>query len=268
MTSRTHPSSFNSRREIRVNAEPVNVFPTCLVELTRPEVGAAVVRVLRREGHPCRLAKGATCCGQPAWNSGYADEARKVARRTLKALAHTEGPIIVPSGSCATMMHAYWPELFRGTRQEAAARSVAARVREFSDFVDESRGDRVSAEPDDCVPVAYHDSCHMLRELGVHDQPRRLLEDAGNAAASLPGASLCCGFGGTFSVKLPDVSIAMADEKLDVIEEAELETMVGCDVSCMMHLEGRARRRGMKLAVRHLAEVLDDEGRGADHVGT
>jgi len=241
-------------------AEAVTVFPTCLVELTRPDVGAAAIRVLRREGHPCRLARGATCCGQPAWNAGFVDEARRVARRSLKALARTPGPVVVPSGSCATMIHEYWPELFKGTRQEVAAGDVAARVREFSDYLAEGRGE--GAAPEREVggerKVAYHDSCHMLRELRIKQQPRQLLADAGVAVEEIPGAERCCGFGGTFSVKLPGVSLAMADEKLDEVEATGAGELIGCDVSCLMHLEGRARRRGMGLAVRHLAELLDE----------
>ncbi len=248
-------------------AEPITFFPTCLVELIRPDVGAAAVRVLRREGHPCQLSRGATCCGQPAWNSGFTDEARKVARRTLKALAATTGPIVVPSGSCATMMHEYWPELFKGSPQEARAREVAGRIREFSQYVagglDDETPDETLDEAPDGEPgadrVAYHDSCHMLRELGVKEEPRRLLADAGVTVDELPGAERCCGFGGTFSVKLPDVSVAMADEKLDEVTATGTGELVGCDVSCLMHLEGRARQRGLELRVRHLAEVLDEE---------
>jgi L-lactate dehydrogenase complex protein LldE len=244
-----------------MGAEPITFFPTCLVELIRPDAGAAAVRLLRREGHACQLSRGATCCGQPAWNSGYQDEARKVARRTLKALAKTTGPIVVPSGSCATMMHEYWPELFKGTPQSARAREIAGRVQEFSQYVASGREpERAPDGPDTSAGdrVAYHDSCHMLRELGVKQQPRQLLADANVAVDELPGAERCCGFGGTFSVKLPEVSIAMADEKLDEVDATGTGELVGCDVSCLMHLEGRARQRGLKLRVRHLAEVLDE----------
>jgi L-lactate dehydrogenase complex protein LldE len=230
----------------------VTVFPTCLVEMVRPAAGAATVRVLERRGHDVIVAKG-TCCGQPAWNSGFTGAARRVARRTLKALRRTSGPIVVPSGSCATMMHAAWPELFAGTRDEADVRAVAARVREFADFAAESAGATTPATG----MVAYHDSCHMLRELGVKDQPRRLLGECGVQVAEVEGAERCCGFGGTFSVKLPEVSVAMADEKLDEFAATGTGRLVGCDVSCLMHLGGRARQRGMDIEVAHLAEVIE-----------
>lgn len=224
----------------------VTVFGTCLVELVRPELGPSVVRVLEARGHTVAVVKGATCCGQPAWNAGYVADARRVARRTQRALARTTGPIVVPSGSCAAMMHEYWPELLGDT-------SVAERVVEFSAFLEahdpgiEGRVPRESTER-----VAYHDSCHMLRSLHIKAAPRALLGDVAELSER------CCGFGGTFSVKLPEVSTAMADEKLDEVVATGCDTLVGCDLSCLMHLEGRARRRGMNLTVRHLAEVLDE----------
>lgn len=240
--------------------ERITFFATCLIEMVRPEAGAAAVRALQRRGYDVQIARGATCCGQPAWNSGMVDDARRVARRTLRALRKTEGPIVVPSGSCATMMHAYWPELFAGTRDEAAAREVAARVREFSAFLAARAGSEPAPGDHARATVAYHDSCHMLRELGVKEQPRRLLAERGMAVTEMPGAERCCGFGGTFSVKLPEVSVAMADEKLDEVAATGATELVGCDVSCLMHLEGRARRRGMNLTTRHLAEALEGEG--------
>jgi L-lactate dehydrogenase complex protein LldE len=221
---------------------PVTVFPTCLVELVRPTLTGAVVTALERAGHQAAVARGVTCCGQPAWNAGYVEDARRVARRSAKALERTTGPVVVPSGSCAAMMREYWPELL-------GSRTVADRVVEFSEFV---APDTAVADSDE--RVAYHDSCHMLRVLGIKEAPRALL---GGDVAEL--SERCCGFGGTFSVKLPEVSTAMADEKLDEVVATGCTTLVGCDLSCLMHLEGRARRRGLDLRVRHLAEVLTDE---------
>jgi len=222
----------------------VVVFPTCLVELVAPAVGQAVVRALEARGYTVTVGRGATCCGQPAWNAGYVKDARRVARRTAKALDRTTGPVVVPSGSCAAMMHEYWPELLG-----ESGVGVASRVVEFSAFL--GAGADVQARPAG-DGVAYHDSCHMLRSLGIKEEPRRLL--GGTAELS----ERCCGFGGTFSVKLPEVSTAMADEKLDEVVAAGCDTLVGCDLSCLMHLDGRARRRGLGLTVRHLAEVLAD----------
>jgi L-lactate dehydrogenase complex protein LldE len=218
----------------------VTVFPTCLVELVKPDVAGAVVRVLERSGHDPTIARGVTCCGQPAFNAGYVDDARRVARTSERALARTRGPVVVPSGSCAAMMHEYWPRILPES-------GVPARVVELSAFL-ASEG---TAPPRRDDSIAYHDSCHMLRSLGIKEQPRQLLGEVAELSER------CCGFGGTFSVKLPEVSTAMADEKLDEVAATGATTLVGCDLSCLMHLEGRARRRGMNLTVRHLAEELD-----------
>jgi L-lactate dehydrogenase complex protein LldE len=198
------------------------------------------VRVLERRGHQVTVAKGATCCGQPAWNAGYVADARRVAQRTQRALAKTSGPIVVPAGSCAAMMHEYWPELLGDD-------AVARRVVEFSAFLAEHD----PPEEHSGARVAYHDSCHMLRSLAIKSAPRDLLGDVAELSER------CCGFGGTFSVKLPEVSTAMADEKLDEVVASGCTTLVGCDLSCLMHLDGRAKRRGLNITVRHLAEVLD-----------
>jgi L-lactate dehydrogenase complex protein LldE len=213
------------------------------VELTAPQVGDAVVRVLEARGYTVTVAKGTTCCGQPAWNAGYVDDARRVARRTQRALARTDGPIVVPSGSCAAMMHEYWPALLDDD-------GVASRVVELSAFLAAGAGD--AAAPDAREGVAYHDSCHMLRTLHIKAEPRQLLGEMAELSER------CCGFGGTFSVKLPEVSTAMADEKLDEVVAAGCDSLVGCDLSCLMHLDGRARRRGLNITMRHLAEVLAD----------
>ncbi|MDQ2960926.1 MAG: (Fe-S)-binding protein [Candidatus Dormibacteraeota bacterium] len=235
--------------------EVVHVFTTCLVDQLRPDIGAAVFGVLRRYGYRPVPVRGGTCCGQPAWNTGLTTAARRVARHTLRALAATTGPVIVPSGSCATMMIEFWPELFRGTRDEAAAIAAAERVTELSAFLGpHAASSRVA---DGHNRVVYHDSCHMLRELGIHDAPRRLLAADGITVVDLDGAELCCGFGGTFSVKLPEISTAMADEKLDAVVATGVRRIVGCDYSCMLHLQGRAERRGLDIDARHIAEVLD-----------
>ncbi|MFN2464039.1 MAG: (Fe-S)-binding protein [Candidatus Dormibacteria bacterium] len=232
------------------------VFPTCLAEQLRPSLARTVADLLGRHGVNATVSHRTTCCGQPAWNSGLVAEARRVARHTLRALARTRQAVVVPSGSCATMMREHWPELFRGTRDESAARDVADRVREFSEFLAPLVQDAAPAVD----RVAYHDSCHMLRELGVRAEPRQVLASAGTVVDEMPTWQLCCGFGGTFSVKLPEISAAMADEKLDSVAAIGADVLVGCDLSCLMHLEGRAERRGMRLKTRHLAEHVADAG--------
>lgn len=231
------------------------VFPTCIADTLRPRLGARVRAVLARRGVATTAARGTTCCGQPAFNAGYATEARRVARPTVRALARTTGPIVVPSGSCTAMMAHHWPALFAGTRHERAARDVAGRVVELSQML--ARTAAAAGAPPAGDAVAYHGSCHLTRELGARDEATAALAASGVEARLPEHADLCCGFGGTFSVKLPAISVAMADEKLDQLAATGCGTIVGCDVSCLVHLEARARERAMPLTFRHLAEQLD-----------
>ena len=251
---------------------PVRLFASCLVEILRPDVGEAAQRVLQAAGHEPLPVTGATCCGQPAYNAGYAAEARRVARRTLRALGDGEDPCVVASGSCATMMSHHWPELFEGTPSEPAARRAAARTVELTAFLTTTgasggtasdRGadaDAVAGTADGSGggrAVVVVDSCHALRELGAGATVRRALADAGHTPVSAEGTERCCGFGGSFSVKMPDVSVAMADEKLDNFTATGCEQVTSCDLSCLLHLQGRARRRGLGLRFEHVATLLD-----------
>jgi L-lactate dehydrogenase complex protein LldE len=237
--------------------EPVVLFPTCVVDTLTPEVGVAAVRVLRRQGFEVRLPREATCCGQPAWNAGFAPEAARVAHATLAALEGTQGTSCVPAGSCATMIRVFWPELFEITGDHAAAeraRQVGERVRELSELLSsgEVRGSFARK-------VAYHHSCHMLRELGLRDEPVSLLEVLeGCEVCPWTAAERCCGFGGLFSVKQPETSVAMADDKLEGLPEVDV--VVGADSSCLLHLATRAERRGRRIRTMHIAEVLDEAG--------
>lgn len=240
------------------------VFPTCVIDTVSAEVGMAVVRVLRRRGHDVDVPDGATCCGQPAWNAGRAREAATVAAQSLRALSDTgSDPICVPAGSCATMMRIYWPVLFRLVGDEEAAdqaADVVERVREFSEFLATDEGAPTLSPDGERDRVAYHHSCHMLRELGIEEQPEALLASAGADVADWDGARRCCGFGGTFSLKQPEISTAMADDKLDDLTAIGVSEVVGCDTSCLLHLRGRAQRRGLDIDFVHLAEVLDRSG--------
>ena len=236
------------------------LFPTCVVDAVAPDVGLATARVLRRVGTEVQVPAEATCCGQPAWNAGHAEAAAQVARTTLRALASSDAEaIIVPAGSCATMIRVFWRELFEVAGTEEDRRQVAevsARTFELSEFLAATGPPQtVTTDP---TPTVYHRSCHMLRELGIADQPERLLEGTGADRRVTAAAGRCCGFGGLFSVKLPEVSVAMADEVLDAAEAVGAERVVGCDSSCLLQLESRAHRRGSELEFRHLAQVLDD----------
>jgi L-lactate dehydrogenase complex protein LldE len=235
----------------------VSLMPTCLVDLVRPEAGVAAVRVLRRAGYRVTFPDGQTCCGQPAWNSGFPDEARRVAATTLAALADGEGPVVVLSGSCAaTMLHA-WPELFEG---DARAAGVLERVVEFGALL----APLAAASPatgDGGRPVAFHCSCHQRRG------PR----DSTSGAAlisSLPGVELvqqvdaeaCCGFGGTFAIKFPHISTAMGRDKVHAVREAGAAELVSGDLGCLMHLGGVAAENQVPLATTTLPELLEREG--------
>jgi L-lactate dehydrogenase complex protein LldE len=209
--------------------------------------------VLRAAGVEAALVPGATCCGQPAWNSGFAADARRVARRTMAALDGLEA-VVVPSGSCTAMMRLHWPELFRGDRDQARAERMSARVFELSQYIVEQAGVESVGAPLGRT-VSYHDSCHMLRELRLHDPPRRLVRAVAELC-ELPRSDRCCGFGGAFSVRYPEVATAMADDKLASAAAVGAETVVSADPGCIMHLEGRASRTGAPVRIVHLATLL------------
>ncbi|HHC07966.1 MAG TPA: (Fe-S)-binding protein [Actinobacteria bacterium] len=235
--------------------DPLALLPTCVVEALAPRVGAAAIRVLRSVGYEPHIPDGVTCCGQPAWNAGAVEEAARVARTTLAALA-TEPAVCVLAGSCATMVRVYWPELFDrvGDPDAAvAAREVASRTTEFTELVARHL-DRVRS-PGTGERVAYHRSCHMTRELHLRDEPHEVLRRAGCDVEPWEADDRCCGFGGLFAVVEPEVSVAMADDKLRALPD--VDALVGADLSCLLQLEGRLRALGLDLPVRHVAELLD-----------
>jgi L-lactate dehydrogenase complex protein LldE len=238
----------------------VQLFATCLIETIRPEAGMAVVSVLERLGLTVEYPAGQTCCGQPAFNAGAWADARAMARHTLDVLSRSPAPIVLPSGSCADMIAHHYPELLAGDpKYGPLAQSIAARTYEFTQFIADVLGvTDLSAHFNG--KIAYHPSCHLLRGLGVTEAPRQLLTNVqGAEIADLPGATDCCGFGGLFAVKMSDISGAMLNRKLDSIESTGANTVVGCDVSCLLHIGGGLHRRGSTVEVKHLAEVLADE---------
>jgi L-lactate dehydrogenase complex protein LldE len=255
----------------------VSLLITCVVDVVAPDVAEASVRLLRAAGCDVTCNLDQTCCGQPAWNAGFADDAAAVARTTLAALEADldEGAdvVVVPAGSCATMVRKFWPELFEvvGDHDAAArARRVGERTRELSELLDERAEQLPPLRLDRPVQIALHESCHMLRELRIVDQPAALAERVdGCKVVEWAGSDRCCGFGGTFSVKLPETSVAMADEKLRALDAAaDADLLVGCDTSCLMHLQSRAEAEGRPVHVRHLAEVLAAALPPADQEGT
>lgn len=238
-------------------AEPVQLFVTCLVNSLYPNAGKAAVHLLERAGYRVEFPVDQTCCGQPAYNGGFRDEAVAMARQTVDVLDATAGPVVVPSGSCAAMMIHHAPDLLAGDGEyDGKARRVAARTRELTQFLFEEAGESVAtADCGGCV-VTYHASCHALRGLGVLGQPKVLLDDAGVERVPLADEDECCGFGGLFSIKMPEVSAAMMDTKIGNIEASGADVVVGVDVSCLLHIGGGLRRSGSEVTTRHIAEIL------------
>jgi L-lactate dehydrogenase complex protein LldE len=262
---------LDSRRYLRsfpAMRRPVSLFVTCLVDLVYPEVGERTVALLERLGCDVSFPAGQTCCGQPAFNSGYPDDARRVADRFLAAFEGTAGAIVAPFGSCVHMVRHHYPRLYaEDPARLSLARDLASRTFDLPGFVANEMGaaDVGGRYPDwsggDPVPVAYHQECHLLRGLNGGAAPLALLAGVEGCTVVEPEqGALCCGFGGTFSVKLPEISEAMADEKLDRAVAAGARAIVSTDVGCLMHLEGRARRRGLPLRVHHLVDLLEPSG--------
>ena len=234
----------------------VGLFVTCLVDLFRPSVGFAAVALLERAGCTVAVPAAQTCCGQPAFNSGDRADARAIATQVIKAFDGFDY-IIAPSGSCSGMLSKHYPELFADDpAMRARAEAFAARTHELISFLVDIRGmDAVEAHYDG--RVAYHDSCSSLRELKVRAQPRALLDTvAGLAREELAFSETCCGFGGTFCVKYPDISNKMVGDKCDDIAATGADTVLAGDMGCLMNIAGKLKRRGSAIQARHVAEVL------------
>jgi L-lactate dehydrogenase complex protein LldE len=235
----------------------VALFVTCVVDQMWPSVGASTVEVLRRVGCTVEFDERQTCCGQPAFNTGYRTEARRLAERFIRMCEESKAEAIVsPSGSCTAMVHHY-PALFPDNEDwRERARAVAARTFELSSFLVrvlkvEDVGARFTGR------VTWHDACHALRDLKVQSEPRRLIGHVREAEfVELENADACCGFGGTFSVKYPEISVAILDQKIEAIERAGVQAVVSGDASCLMQIGGRLSRKGSSVRVMHLAELL------------
>ena len=240
----------------------VALMVTCLGDLFYPEVGVSVVRLLRRLGVAVDFPPGQTCCGLPLFNSGYHRQAAAVARHTAALFRNAEH-VVVPSGSCAWMVKHEYPGLMPDARARAEARALAARTHELSQFLVHVLG---RAEFASAVPgrVTYHDSCHLLRGLREAQSPRTILARLrGVEVVELAGSDECCGFGGSFSVRLPEVSSAILEKKLASIEATGADCVVACDAGCLMQIGGGLHRRGSRVRALHLAELLDSSGAGA-----
>jgi L-lactate dehydrogenase complex protein LldE len=234
----------------------VSLMITCLGDALFPEVGVATIRLLRRLGIEIDFPQAQTCCGQPHFNSGFADAARDLARHTIQAFDNGQ-PVVTPSGSCAAMVKLEYPELFHGDRVwHARANDLAQRTYELSSFLIHVLGiEDVGARFDG--KATYHMACH-LRGLGVTTEPESLLRRVrGLELLPLERFDECCGFGGSFSVRYPEISGAMVHDKAKFIEQSGADAVVATDAGCLMNIAGCLRRRGSKLRALHLAQVLE-----------
>lgn len=234
----------------------VQLFVTCLVNSMYPDVGKATVALLERSGFVVEFPLDQTCCGQPAYNGGFEQESLRQVKQTLDVLDATEGPIVVPSGSCAAMIIHHNPELVaEDPVYLEKSKRVAGRTRELSQFL-AAATDLDLVGRSEGGSATYHASCHGLRWLQVLNQPKELLSEAGVELIPLKDEDECCGFGGLFSVKMPEVSTAMMDTKIKNIAASGADQVVGVDVSCLMHIGGGLRRQDSEVKAKHIAEVL------------
>jgi L-lactate dehydrogenase complex protein LldE len=234
----------------------LSLMVTCLGDVLRPEAAKATVNLLRRLGHEIDFPEQQTCCGQPFYNSGFTDHARQQAKHTI-AVFEGDRTVVVPSGSCAAMVKVEYPHLLEGDDGwHLRASELASRTFELSDFLVNRLG-VVDVGAKYRGKVAYHYACH-LRGLKLGDEAERLIRNvAGAELLTLRHADQCCGFGGSFSVRYPDISTAMVDDKVRCILETQADCMVSTDAGCLMNIGGRLRRLQKPLEVLHLAELLE-----------
>ena len=235
----------------------VTLFASCMVAQLATSVGESTFDILKHLGLTVDFLDDQTCCGQPAFNSGFRSEARPVAARFIKLFEQVNGPIVVPSGSCAAMVRNYYGDLFRDDPQMAQrAKQVGERLFELTEFITRYFGvDAITGKLNDSA--TYHKCCHLLREIGMNEEPLEMLSSIdGLKMTTLERADVCCGFGGAFSVKMADISSAVLDEKLDFIEATGSNTVIAADSGCVFQMQGGLRRRGSSVQVLHIAEVL------------
>ena len=236
----------------------VSLFITCLADVFYPEVGMDVVEVLERAGCEVDFPEGQTCCGQPAYSTGYQRDAKEAMKQMMTAFEDSEY-VVTPSGSCAYMLKEY-PDIFKDDPEwECKAVNLAKKTYEFSQFlVDVLKKEDLGASFEG--KATYHKSCHMTRLLGVKDAPFTLLKNVDNLELEpLPRSQDCCGFGGTFAVKMGDISSAMVEEKVEHIKATGADVLIGGDCGCLMNIGGRIEREGLPIKVKHLAEILNNK---------
>ncbi|MCE2488934.1 MAG: (Fe-S)-binding protein [Anaerolineae bacterium] len=237
--------------------KPVSLFVTCIIDALYPPTGIAVVEVLEHLGLEVRFPQAQTCCGQPGFNSGFHDDARRVARHFLQVFEDAE-LIVTPSGSCAAMLRHYYPQLFADDPVwHERARRAASITWEFSEFLVDGLGIQDLGARLAPTRVAFHDACHGLRGLGLQAQARALAGSIeGVTLVEMEGAQQCCGFGGLFAIKLPDISNAMLQEKMQAIEATPADVFLTGDCSCLTHINGGLARQKRPQRLRHVADLL------------
>jgi len=236
----------------------VTLFVQCLVDGIYPEVGEAIVQIFHKLGIHITCPSDQTCCGQPAFNSGYRREAKTAAKRFISIFESAE-VIVCPSGSCVTMVRHHYPPLFdKDETWFQRAKHVADKTYELTEYLVDVLGvEDLGAHY--AGRITYHDSCHLLRNLRVKEQPRRLLHKVSGADfVEMYDSDRCCGFGGSFSVKYPDISTAMVEDKVKNIIASGADTVVGCDMGCLMNIQGMLNRKGLSVKTLHIAQILAD----------
>ena len=237
----------------------VSLFATCLADLFRPSVAFASIALLERAGCEVTVPLQQTCCGQPAYNSGDYEATVPLAKQVITLLEGADY-VVAPSGSCVGMICQHYPRLLEGEWRDRALQ-LAAKTFELTTFLTEIvRIEPARSRPSMQTEVTYHDSCAGLRELGIKEQPRQLLRDlCGIEVKELEQPEVCCGFGGTFCAKMPEISGKMVDDKLNSALSTGAQLLTGGDLGCLLNIAGRAQRRGKTIEVRHVAELLANE---------
>ena len=241
----------------------VQLFYTCLVDQFSPETAFAVIRVLERLGFDVEVARDQTCCGQPALNAGFREPAIAAARHTISMLESAPGLVVIPSGSCGDMMIHQYERLFENDAAwRARARALASRCREFSSLVADHMGHPPAATTLPETTIAYHPSCHLLRGLGIDAAPKAIIDVLPQARrVAVEAEDECCGFGGLFAIKHPEISARMLERKIDAIGRTGADRVVSCDLGCLLQIEGGLHRRNAGIKVQHIAELLDEATR-------
>ena len=236
--------------------QSVALFATCLVDMMRPNVGFASASLIEAAGYAVDVPEGQTCCGQPSYNGGDRAAAIFAAKQTIQSLQGYDY-VVIPSGSCAAMISQHYPDLFEADTQDyEQAVALAARTFELTVFLSEVAGMQ-NIEASAPGSITYHDSCSGLRELGIHDQPRNLLSQVdGLSLQEMEQPDTCCGFGGTFCIKYPEISDRLVERKVADVEQTGASLLVAGDVGCLMNMEGKLHRAGSKVRAVHIAEVL------------